>query len=75
MISVFFTGEEVVDFHTAQTTDQNLFKQFFHEMLKKGVYLPPSPFESWFIANSHTEAMLDETVTAADTAIATLLSE
>ncbi|SHE76593.1 glutamate-1-semialdehyde 2,1-aminomutase [Fodinibius roseus] len=70
MMSVFFTREEVRDFQTAQTTNRELFRDFFHGMLTNGVYLPPSPFESWFLANSHTEAMLDETITAADTAIA-----
>ncbi|SMO70104.1 glutamate-1-semialdehyde 2,1-aminomutase [Fodinibius sediminis] len=75
MISVFFTGEEVIDFRTARSTDQRLFKRFFHEMLKNGVYLPPSPFESWFLANSHTELLLDDTIAAADTAIASALSE
>lgn len=70
MLSVFFTSEEVVDFQTAQTTDREVFRDFFHGMLKNGVYLPPSSFESWFLANSHTEAMLDETIKAADTAMA-----
>jgi len=69
MISVFFTDQEVIDFETANTTDQELFKFFFHEMLKNGVYLPPSPFESLFLANSLTNEHLDQTVNAADDAI------
>lgn len=69
MISIFFTPESVTDFKSANTTDQALFKEFFHEMLKRGVYLPPSPFESWFLANSLTYGMMDETITAADEAI------
>ena len=72
MISVFFTEEEVVDFNTARSTDQELFKAFFHEMLKNGVYLPPSPFESWFLANSLTEELLKETIEAADNALKTI---
>lgn len=75
MLSVFFTREEVVDFQTAQTTSRKLFRQFFHGMLQNGVYLPPSPFESWFLANSHTEAMLDKTIAAADEAIAAAASK
>lgn len=62
MISVFFTNEEVWDFKTANETDQNLFKYFFHGMLEQGIYLPPSPFESWFLSNAHTYAQLDETI-------------
>lgn len=71
MMSVFFTEEEVVDFKTANTTDQKLFREFFHNMLKNGIYLPPSPFESFFLANSLTEEMLDKTIEAADRSIKT----
>jgi glutamate-1-semialdehyde 2,1-aminomutase len=66
MISVFFTAEVVTDFNTANTTDQNFFRLFFHEMLKRGIYLPPSPFESWFLATTLTKEMLDKTLIAAD---------
>lgn len=69
MISVFFTEEEVIDFNTANTTDQALFKAFFHEMLQRGIYLPPSPFETWFLANSLTQDMLDKTIATADKSI------
>lgn len=66
MMSAFFTDENVVDFETANTTNQELFKVFFHEMLENGIYLPPSPFESFFLANSLTEEHLDQTIEAAD---------
>ncbi len=69
MLGFFFTEEEVVNFETANTTDQELFKAFFHAMLKKGIYLPPSPFESLFLANSLTKEMLDQTLDAADASI------
>lgn len=70
MISIFFTSEVVSNFSTANTTNQEFFRIFFHEMLNRGVYLPPSPFESWFLANSLTYEMLDTTLTAADEALA-----
>ncbi len=66
MISIFFTKEKVSSFKTANTTDQEFFRRFFHEMLRRGIYLPPSPFETWFLATSHTHEMLDKTVLAAD---------
>lgn len=69
MISIFFTPDPVFDFKSANTTDQEFFKVFFHEMLNRGIYLPPSPFESWFLANSLTYGMLDETILAADEAL------
>jgi len=39
-----------------------LFKKYFHAMLKRGVYLPPSAFESWFLNNALSYADLDETI-------------
>lgn len=70
MISVFFTKKKVTGFKTANTTDKELFKQFFHEMLKRGIYLPPSPFETWFLATSLTYEMLDKTIIAANDSLA-----
>ena len=52
MISVHFSEQPVIDFATASTANNNLFKQYFHHMLRNGVYLPPSPFESWFLNNA-----------------------
>lgn len=70
MISIFFTPEKVSDFNTANSTDQEFFRIFFHEMLERGIYLPPSPFESWFLANSLSYKMLDKTVSAANKSLA-----
>jgi len=75
MASVYFTDQKVTGFKTANTTNQELFKTFFHEMLKRGVYLPPSPFESWFLATSLTNEMLDKTISAADESLAVAKSE
>ncbi|HMB97419.1 MAG TPA: glutamate-1-semialdehyde 2,1-aminomutase [Balneolaceae bacterium] len=69
MISIFFTDQKVTDFKTASQTDQEFFKLFFHEMLNRGIYLPPSPFESWFLAKTLTEKMIEETIIAAGKSI------
>ncbi len=69
MISVFFTNERVTNFAAVKNTDQALFKRFFHAMLQESIYLPPSPFETWFLANSLTVEMLDETIEAAGRSI------
>lgn len=69
MMSVFFTDAEVIDFETANTTNQELFRAFFHEMLENGIYLPPSPFETFFLANSLTEEHLNHTIEAASQSI------
>lgn len=69
MISLFFTNKKVTNFKTANSTDQDFFRQFFHKMLKQGIYLPPSPFETWFLATSLSYDMLDQTITAVDNAV------
>lgn len=64
MISVHFTDINVIDFKTAMAGNNDTFKKFFHGMLKEGVYLPPSAFESWFLNNALTYSDLDFTVNA-----------
>ena len=65
MISVHFTDHPVVDFATAASADNARFPLLFHAMLRRGVYLPPSAFESWFLNNSLTKEDLDHTIRAA----------
>lgn len=62
MISIHFSDHAVTDFATAASANNELFKKYFHAMLKRGVYLPPSAFESWFLNNALTYADLDETI-------------
>lgn len=64
MWSLFFTDETVVDFVSAAGSDGGEFRQFFHFMLDRGIYLAPSPFESGFISLAHTEEDLSNTVAA-----------
>jgi len=64
MISVHFSNNPVRDFATAAAANNTRFNQFFHAMLKRGVYLPPSAFESWFLNNALTKEDLDNTITA-----------
>ncbi|MBI4161094.1 MAG: glutamate-1-semialdehyde 2,1-aminomutase [Acidobacteria bacterium] len=68
MLSVFFASDQVVDFATASESDPERFRAFFHAMLQRGVYLPPSPFESWFVSAAHTEEDIDATVARAEEA-------
>jgi glutamate-1-semialdehyde 2,1-aminomutase len=69
MITLFFTDQQVTDFRSADSTDKELFRLFYHEMLRQGIYLPPSPFESWFLSTALTDEMLDRTIDAADASI------
>jgi len=69
MITPFFTGERVHDFRTALTADSAAFGVFFREMLARGIYLPPSQFEAWFISGAHTPRDIAKTVDAARAAM------
>lgn len=69
MISVFFTDEPVRNFEEAQTTDKALFGRLFHALLQKGVYLPPSALEAWFLNAAHDEALIDHTIEAFEGAL------
>jgi len=53
MFSVFFTDEAVTNYDEARGQQSFRFTAFFHAMLERGVYLPPSAFESWFVSASH----------------------
>ncbi|HLX67018.1 MAG TPA: glutamate-1-semialdehyde 2,1-aminomutase [Puia sp.] len=66
MISIHFSDHEVTDFASASGAANEKFKVFFHAMLKRGIYLPPSAFESWFLNNALTGADLDATIRAAE---------
>lgn len=72
MISVHFSDHPVTDFTSASTANNDRFKKFFHAMLKRGVYLPPSAFESWFLNNAITTADLDLTIETARASLAEL---
>ncbi len=54
MFSAFFTDQQVKDFHSASTSDVELFAKFFRGMLERGVYLAPSQFESVFLSTAHS---------------------
>lgn len=65
MISIHFSEQPVTDFATASAANNALFNKLFHAMLNRGVYLPPSAFESWFLTNALTQEDLDKTIDAA----------
>lgn len=62
MISVHFDKNEVYDFETAKNGDNDRFKKFFHELLKRGIYIAPSAYETWFITDALTYEDLDYTI-------------
>lgn len=69
MLSLHFTTQPVVDFKTAALGDNDYFKKYFHGMLDKGIYLPPSAFESYFLNDALSDRDIDKTITALDAVI------
>ena len=64
MISLHFTDKEVFDFETAAKGNNQHFNNYFHGMLKEGIYLPPSAFESYFLNDALSNEDIDFTIEA-----------
>jgi glutamate-1-semialdehyde 2,1-aminomutase len=65
MFTLFFGVNAVHDSATATQSDTKAFARYFQGMIERGVYLPPSQFETAFISLAHSQAEVQETVTAA----------
>jgi glutamate-1-semialdehyde 2,1-aminomutase len=66
MISLHFSDQPVVDFSTAAAARNDVFNKLFHHMLDRGVYLPPSAYETWFISQAIGQKEIDLTLEALD---------
>ncbi len=66
MISVHFSEKPVIDFATSASSNIQTFNKFFHAMLKDGIYLPPSAFETWFVSHALSKNDIDRTIGAAE---------
>ena len=64
MLTIFFTAQEVIDYSTACSSDRKLYASYFHEMLRKGIYLPPSQFEAQFLSLAHGDEEIETTIVA-----------
>ncbi len=73
MLSVHFSAVPVHNFEDAAAADNAFFSRFFHAMLERGIYLPPSAFESWFLNNALTYDDLDATIAAAAASMEAIL--
>lgn len=62
MISIHFCENEVIDFQTATSGNNDTFKRFFHHNLENGIYLPPSAFESWFLSAALSKEDIEKTI-------------
>lgn len=65
LFGLFFSAQPVRDFTDARACDHSHYARFFHSMLERGHYLPPSGYEAMFLSLAHTRADIDATVAAA----------
>ena len=62
MFTVFFGNDKISNFRDTENCDQKVFRKYFHYLLKKGVYIPPSPFETSFLSAAHSQKELEKTL-------------
>jgi glutamate-1-semialdehyde 2,1-aminomutase len=74
MATLFFSPGPVTGWASASAADRDRFARYFHGMLERGIYLPPSPFEALFISAAHTEADIDRTLEAASQVLDAVLA-
>jgi glutamate-1-semialdehyde 2,1-aminomutase len=65
LTTLFFTEGPVVDLASALRSDRDRFAAFHAAMLRRGIYLPPSQFEAWFLSLAHSDEDLRLTLAAA----------
>ncbi len=72
MFTLFFTDKEVNNFDDAKTSNTALFGKYFKGMLSKGIYLPPSQYESWFLSTALGDSEYDQIITASKATLRSL---
>ncbi len=68
-MTLFFNRREVTGWESVSASDKEGFARFFHHMLEEGVYLPPSPFEAFFVSTAHNDIDIQATIAAAERAL------
>lgn len=69
MLTLFFTDRPVRNFVDARAADHRRFAAFFHAMLERGIHLPPSGYEAWFVSAAHDQDAIEKTLIAARAAL------
>jgi glutamate-1-semialdehyde 2,1-aminomutase len=64
MFQVFFADSEVYDYESAKKVDKAKFMAYHSKLLEKGVFVPPSQFETCFISSAHSKEDVEKTVEA-----------
>jgi glutamate-1-semialdehyde 2,1-aminomutase len=69
LLTPFFSDRPARDYRSATGADTDRYARFFRGMLARGIYLPPSQFEAWFLSAAHTARDVDRTIAAARAAM------
>ena len=72
LLTIFFSGGPIRDYGDAKKSNTATFGRFFQEMLRRGIFLPPSQFEALFVSAAHTNEEIDQTIAAARASLAAL---
>jgi glutamate-1-semialdehyde 2,1-aminomutase len=70
MLCPYLAAGPVTSFEGVMGSDRERWTRFFHAMLARGILLPPSPFEAWFLSTAHGPDVVEEVVAAAREAFA-----
>jgi glutamate-1-semialdehyde 2,1-aminomutase len=74
MVGVFLGVDRARTWEDVARLDGDLFSRFFHAALRQGVLLPPSPYEAWFLMESHLDGELDRALDGLERAIAEVVA-
>ena len=75
LMSCFFTDRPVRNFADVQASNIGRFKQFFANMLERGIYLAPSAYEAMFVSLAHSKVDIEKTVEAAQISFSEITDE
>ena len=62
MFSLFFSKREILNYEDAKRCDTHIFPSFFNKLTTKGLFVPPSPFETWFVSKCHSDNDINKTI-------------
>jgi glutamate-1-semialdehyde 2,1-aminomutase len=75
MLGLFFTDLDVVDYSSAKSSNTDNYRLFFHSMLNRGIYFPPSAFETIFISAAHSLTDIEFCTKAAKDGFRTVMTK
>lgn len=74
MFTLFMTERSVSNFTDAKSCDVPMFGRYFHAMLKRGIYLAPSQFESLFLSVALTDELVDQVIQANEESLVEMMN-